>query len=407
MAKRTRRYSLYTKKLRRFGYWRAIAAALCVLAVALSIVFAFQHRARTDAVAKLPKPVPATPAAKLLAARAYGLAAGSSLTALSDQELNNRLQAMSDLGVQWVRYDFDWSLIQPDRSSTYNWATYDKLVTASNKHHLQVLGILDYTPAWARTAGCDSSQCAPAKTDEFAAFAGAVVHHYASQNIHAWEIWNEPNSKDFWKPTANPAAYTALLQRSYLAIKAEDAGAYVMTGGLSPQATNGSSYAPVDFLTALYQHGAQQYLDGVADHPYTFPISPTNTADHAWNQMAAESSSLRAVMKTNGDEQKRIWITEFGSPTGGPGAISTIAAPNLDQHPYKVDEALQAKILTDALALYKSYSWAGPFFVYSLQDAGTSQSTNENFFGLRRYDGTLKPAYGIYQQAAQSISSSL
>lgn len=395
------------KKQRRFGRKRGLivaVATVCALVIAGGATFAL--RPQKTHTSPIPAPVKATVATKkfalLLTAKSYGIAAGSSLTALDDQTLNARFQALSDLGVQWVRYDFDWSLVQPNRNSSYSWSQYDKLVATSNKYHIQVLGILDYTPPWARRAGCDSSQCAPADADQFAAFAAAAAQRYKPRGVHAWEIWNEPNSKDFWKPTADPLAYDALLKKASVAIKLRDSSAYVLTGGLSPQDTNGSSYTPVDFLTAIYRDGARAYLDGVADHPYTFPLSPVSTAGHAWNQMTATSLSLRAVMQANGDAQKKIWITEFGSPTGGPGALSTQAQPNLDQHPYKVDEALQAKILSDAIGLYTGYDWAGPFFVYSLQDAGTSQSTNENFFGLLRNDGTPKPAYDIYQQAARS-----
>jgi hypothetical protein len=50
-------------------------------------------------------------------------------------------------------------------------------------------------------------------------------------------------------------------------------------------------------------------------------------------------------------------------------------------------------MVTDAMNLYMTYDWAGPFFWYTFQDDGTSTITNENFFGLTRFDGSLKPAY--------------
>jgi hypothetical protein len=387
------------RRVRRLSLVAAVALVAVVIA-ALLLVYARKQSSDPDSAYAVTHSLLGAPVGTLAPpeTKAYGIAAGSSLIAMNDQELNARLQAMADLGITWVRYDFDWSIIQPDNAKSYDWSRYDKLVAASNAHHLRVLGILDYTPAWARSAGCGSTQCNPANSSQFATFAGAVAERYKSARVNAWEVWNEPNSKDFWQPAASPGAYAALLQRSYAAIKRSNAKAYVLTGGLSPQETNGTSYAPIDFLQALYTQGARPYFDGVADHPYTFPLSPTSTENHAWNQMAGVHG-MRAIMVANGDSQKKLWITEFGSPTGGPGALSTQANPNLDHHPYKVDEALQAKILADATALYASYDWAGPFFVYSLQDAGTDQSTNENFFGLLRYDGTHKPAYDTYKAA--------
>jgi len=191
-----------------------------------------------------------------------------------------------------------------------------------------------------------------------------------------------------------------LLQAAYRALHQADRQAYVITGGLSPQATADGAYAPYDFLAALYQSGGKGYYDAVGDHPYTFPLSPAAHEDHAWAQMVAASHSLRSLMVSEGDGAKKIWITEFGSPTGGPGPIATLQHPNLDAHPYVVDQALQAKILTDALQLYSSYSWAGPLFYYTYQDSGTDQSTNENFFGLMDTQGNPKPAYTVFRNAA-------
>jgi len=328
----------------------------------------------------------------------YGIAAGSSLTAADSATINSRLDGMAALGVKWVRIDFDWSAIQPDNETTFNWSQYDTIVAAAQQRHLYLLGILTYTPDWARPSSCkQDNKCAPADSRQFAAFASAVAARYSSKDVHYWEVWNEPNNPSFWQPKADPVGYTQLLKRTDAAVKQQDPSAYIITGGLSPQATTNTSYAPIDFLNAIYKAGAKGNFDAVADHPYTFPLSPVNTADHAWNQMASTNTSLRQTMVKNGDSNKKIWITEFGAPTGGPGPISTISNPNLDQHPYVVDEALQSKIMTDALTLYKSYDWTGPFFWYSYQDAGYTQDTNENFFGLLRYDGSQKPAYSTYK----------
>jgi len=88
-------------------------------------------------------------------------------------------------------------------------------------------------------------------------------------------------------------------------------------------------------------------------------------------------------MITNGDANKKIWITEFGVPTNGPNSY------------WYLSEQGQAGMVTDAMNLYKRYTWAGPIFWYTLKDSGTDTSTNENFFGLIRFDGSLKPAYQV------------
>lgn len=336
---------------------------------------------------------------------ALGIAAGSSLPSLNASQLASRLNGIQASGASWVRLDFDWSLVQPDSSRSYDWSVYDGVVRSISDRHLQILAILDYTPAWARPANCTSSaQCAPSSSTQFADFAAAAAKRYSPQGVHYWEVWNEPNNKAYWQPAANPVQYVSLLRAAYLALHSADPQAYVITGGLSPQATGNGAYAPYDFLAEIYAHGGKGYFDAVGDHPYTFPLSPASSADHAWAQMASASHSLRSIMVASGDSGKKIWITEFGAPTGGPGAVATLQNPDLADHPYVVDQALQAKILSDALRLYKTYSWGGPFFYYTYQDPGTDPSTNENFFGLVTASGSTKQAYAVFQGAAAQIN---
>ncbi len=333
--------------------------------------------------------------------QALGIAAGSSLPSLDDQQLASRLDGIKASGARWIRLDFDWSLIQPKDSQTYDWAEYDRIVGAINARNIAILAILDYTPAWARQSSCSSTnKCAPASTSQFASFAAAAAHRYETKGLHYWEIWNEPNNLVFWQPAANPMQYTALLHDTYIALHTADLQAYVITAGLSPQATGNGSYAPYDFLAGMYAAGAHGYFDAVADHPYTFPLTPADNADDAWTQMARPNLSLRSLMVANGDGGKKIWITEFGAPTGGPGPVSTVSNPNLSANPFVVDEGRQALILTDAINLYHTYDWAGPFFYYTYQDAGTDPSTNENFFGLITAPGIQKQAYAVFQAAA-------
>lgn len=352
-----------------------------------------------------PAPVVVTPSPSDLG-HSYGIAAGGSLGDLDDAQLDERMAAIAASGAKWVRFDFNWATIQPDDAQSYRWGPYDKMVAAAQKHKLYILGILDYTPEWARAGVCrETDKCYPANNAQFASFARAAAGRYKDRGLHHWEIWNEPNNPQFWQPAANPANYTRLLQAASEALRAEDKDAFVITAGLSPHDTDGQGYSPIDFLDGVYKAGGKGSFDAVAHHPYTFPISPKSTPFHAWNQMADDKMGMRHLMISNGDAAKKIWITEYGAPTGGPGPVSTIEDPKLEERPFVVDEKLQAKLLSDAFDLYKSYDWVGPFMVYSYKDAGTTHDTNENFFGLVRHDNTHKPAYQVFKSAASGASS--
>lgn len=317
---------------------------------------------------------------------AVGIAGGGGLSKISTSTLNQELNQMVALGVTWVRFDIEWGDVQYSSSSSFTWGSYDTLINALVAHHLNGLGVIIFTPGWARVPGCDNGvECPPANPSAFATFAADVATRYESDGMHYWEIWNEPNNYNFWAPKTDCNAYTSLLKVAYPAIKAADPNAVVITGGLAPESTYGANTSPTDFLSCIYSDGGKNYFDAVGDHPYTFPLFPTNDGGGAWNQMSITTPSLRSIMIANGDANKKIWLTEFGAPTDGPD-------PN-----WYVSEAEQTQMITNAFQLYKTYSWAGPLFWYTYKDSGTSTSTNENFFGLVRADGSTKPAYTTLQ----------
>lgn len=328
-----------------------------------------------------------------------GISLGTDILALSPQQLDSELDDLAALHIGWIRIDFDWNSIQPRPDAPFTWGSYDRIVQAFNEHHMKTLAILDYSALWAVDPKCGSVRCPPADDSSFASFARAAASHFESLGVHDWEIWNEPNVKNSWLPAADPAGYANLLKAAYPAIHAADPDAVVISGGLAPAATGNGDIAPIAYVKALYDSGAGPYFDAVGFHPYSFPVLPSSFAAwNAWSQMHSTSPSIRSVMAANGDAGKKIWMTEFGAPTGGPGTIATSSA-SFEGHPDHVSETLQAAILSDAISLQKRYAWAGPLFLYTYRDRGTSASTNENFFGLLRFDGTRKPAYDALQAA--------
>ncbi len=317
---------------------------------------------------------------------AIGIAAGGGLSKISLTDLNRELDQMVALGATWVRFDIEWGDVQYSSPNKSNWTNYDTLVQAITAHHLNALGIILFTPQWARDPNCTGgAKCPPQNPAQFATFAATVANRYKQYGLHYWEIWNEPNNYNFWATKTNCAAYTSLLKATYPAIKRVDPKAVIITGGLAPETTDKNNISQTDFLTCIYKNGGKNYFDAVGDHPYTFPNLPSTNPNNSWGMMSLTSPSLRSIMVANGDSNKKIWITEFGAPTNGP-----------DPQWY-VSEQKQSQMVTDAMDLYKTYSWAGPLFWYSLQDSGTTTDTSENFFGLLRADGSQKPAFATLQ----------
>jgi hypothetical protein len=322
----------------------------------------------------------------------FGISTGGTIQNQDVTTLGRDLDTMAAVGARWVRIDINWAQVQAGGPSSYNWAPIDRVVQGANARGLKVLGIIAYTPGWARPSGTSSKYGPDPAT--YAAFAAEAVEHYSAMGVHAYEVWNEPNIVGFWQPKPSPSAYTQLLRAAYPAIKAADPQATVLTGGTSPAVSDGTNVAPVAFVQGIYANGGRGYFDAVSHHPYTWPAFPGDTqAWNPWYQMTGANPSIRSVMGANGDSAKKVWATEYGAPTNGPSSSSPVS------------EATQAEMITRAYALWETYDWAGPLFVYQHRDQGTSTSTRENFFGLVRTDYSQKPAYAAYQSAVNNLGS--
>jgi polysaccharide biosynthesis protein PslG len=334
----------------------------------------------------------------------FGMSFGDTLRLLDAQQLNAQLQDIASIGFTWLRMDIDWSAVQPANASTYDWTGYDKVIDAAKAHNLHVLAVVAYAPAWARQASCaGDSKCAPAGSTAYATFARAAAQRYAAKGVKTWEIWNEPNIHNFWQPTPNAASYTALLKSADQAIKAADPAATVLTAGLAPAEDAGGNIPARTFLSGMYAAGAHGSFDALAFHPYSYP-APADIVYSwsAWSQMADLNTNLRTIMQANGDNDKEIWITEVGAPTGGEDITATPANFRYNLSSDHVDEALQATIAEQAVNAVKSYPWAGPMFWYSYQDLGTDASSNENFFGIIKHNGAKKQIYSTFQRLLQN-----
>ncbi len=339
-------------------------------------------------------PISGTLVASSASTHPFGMAVGTTMMGLSSTEMNNRLNDMVSMGVTWVRFDIDWSEVQQTSSASFSWTGPDTFVKAAIAHGLKPLAVVAYSPAWARASGCTAPRCAPADPAAFATFAGTAAARYAPMGVHAYEIWNEENVHVFWQSPSAVADYVALLKLAAPAVRKSDPSATVLLGGLAPAATGNGDVSPRDFLSQAYALGVGPSMDAVAFHPYSFPVLPSYKAEwNAWQQMSSTSVSLRSIMNGNGDGTKKIWITEVGAPTNGPGALATTADYNLANSPDHVSEDLQAAIGREALSLSLADPLIGGFFWHTYTDLGTSTVTTENFFGMYRYDGSKKPVY--------------
>ncbi len=219
--------------------------------------------------------------------------------------------------IGYFRGVISWPQVQPT-PGTYNFAPYDQLVTQLAQHHIRFLPGLLGSPRWISTGPAGGKRFAsypPADPTKFASFAASCVRRYGPGGsfwrahpklpyypVLAWQIWNEPNLVQSWRPRTNAAAYVRLLRSAYRAIKAVDPHATVVTAGM-PFFTAGRERS---FLTQLFRAGMVGSFDALAIHSY----SPT--------QAPQRLELARQIMDRFGAQHAQLWATELAWASGPP-----------------------------------------------------------------------------------------
>ena len=178
------------------------------------------------------------------------------------------LEQLAATGVRWVRMDMTWSRIERS-PGVYDFSAYDRLTAALQAHGLRALWILDYgNPLY------DGGQAprTPEGRAAFARWAAACVERYRGRG-HVWEIWNEPNLRQFWKPEPSPADYVALAQETIHAIRS-----VAPNEAIVGPATSGFDW---DFLRRCFEGGLLSSWTAVTIHPYRKEPPETVAAEYA------------------------------------------------------------------------------------------------------------------------------
>ena len=307
---------------------------------------------------------------------ATGFSPGFDILYADPARLRRDLAGMRRAGARQVRIDISWATVQSSRGP-YDWSDTDRVLRAARAARLRVLAVIGYEPTWARSYD-ESGSPRPVDPEAFAGFAAAAAHRYSRQ-VAAWEIWNEPNTRRFWRAAPDPAAYARLVEATTPRLRAHDPGAPVVVGSMAPavDAGDGSEISPRTFLSGFYARVAHLRLfDAVSVHPYSYPAMPDGKED--WNTFHG-LSSLNAVMRRAGDGHTPLWLTEYGAPTG--------------RHARSVSQQRQAQMMVRAQRRATRLPYVGPIFFYSYRDSSARVRDLESNFGVVRHNGRPKRAF--------------
>lgn len=241
----------------------------------------------------------------------------------------HRMALIDSLGFTGTRLAFDWNRIEPDPGH-FRWAIYDSIVGELGARGLRAYGMLGYSARWARPPGAPVHHrptlhgSAAAGDTAFAVFAAAVARHFEGQ-VDRWEIWNEPNARNFWiggsagsATGPDPADYVALFRLARDSILAANPKAQVATGGLAPGPSGVPNVAVLRpefkalpapyFLRKMFQAGL--VTDIVSVHPYT--NRPPTASSHNAAPMNPVVNGVISVLDEMGHTSIKLWITEWG-----------------------------------------------------------------------------------------------
>jgi hypothetical protein len=303
------------------------------------------------------------------------------------QDVEKAAQLIEDAGIQAVRMDFNWDMLNPTPDD-WRFEDYDRVVDIVRSHGIEFLGIIDYVSWWASSAQ-DSNDyrvrlySEPLNDYDFANYTYHVVDHFKDR-VHVWQLWNEPNTEGFWKPKPNPARYVSLLQEAYLAAKYADPEAIVMFAGLSSNGIEGNDNSGLvsNFLADAYAAGARGYFDVMAIHPYMLPNGGIEA-------LRAKIVATRDLMNANGDEAVPLWLTEIGVPTNAPWWQTAPLQSEEDGANWLRQVYTQLWDLTPTI------------FWYQLEDREIGENP-EGHFGILRSDLSPKHGYNVLKELTTS-----
>jgi hypothetical protein len=293
----------------------------------------------------------------------------------SPDDLIKAAGLMKDAGVGWVRLDFLWGDIEPAQGE-FEFSKYDRIVEILTQNNIRILGLLQYSTDWA--SACHSWNCPPSDNTLFLNYVAKVIGRYKDK-VRYWEVWNEPDSSVYWNPQDGLKNYCALLKEVYLAAKEIDPGCKILNGGLA----NGLAS-----VNHLYDNGAKDYFDILNIHFFESPLHQGSI-----KAVTAYPKLVHKIMSRNGDGDKKIWITETGSP--GLRRGNQTKDWWMGKNPDERQQAEWVEAVFDGLLKDENVErifWA--FF----RDCHKHWSNGVDYFGLIRWDFSKKPAFFAYQR---------
>ncbi len=335
-----------------------------------------------------------------------GLTLGMNVFLEKEPERENvirSVQMLKDGGVTFVRQSFPWQDIEPQpgyyvQNGQSSWAKYDFIVDQLSQAGIGIMARVDTIPRWARPTTDDTTaydKGPPQDFNNYANFVGAIAARYKGR-INHFQVWNEPNLNGEWggKPIS-PEQYGVLLKYTAEKVKAVSPTALIVTAGLAQTTEDGvktNNLSELEFIDRLYKSGAKPYFDILSVMDYGLGDSPEDRRVGPDRTNFSRLLLAREVMVRNGDEQKPIWVSEYGwisLPPAWQGRPGTWRQ--------SVDAETQARWTIEGLQrMQREWPWVTNVFVWAFRWVERPEETGSDpsrYFEVVDHDFTPRPAY--------------
>jgi len=313
-----------------------------------------------------------------------------------------QLARLGKAKVRVFRAQMGWATVESQKPTgctssacskhTYDWRPYDRMFERAASNGVRILPVLLGSPRWA----VSDERWVPVrgkpgyrdwKRQAFYDFAKAAARRYGpngafwaeraslgkrtpgSVRARYWQVWNEPNLKNYWWNKPSPSEYAHLLRNTAPALKRGGGSSVLVVAAGLPW----SQYAPMkppEFIQKMFASRAT--ADIVAIHPYG--KTPNSV-------MSGVRDARRAA------KSRPLWLTEFGWSSSGPSST------------FRVSESTQARYLRETyrklLAERSSLGIHGAVWFNLADKRPPSSSQNAWYYhtGLFRTSGAHKRSW--------------
>lgn len=214
----------------------------------------------------------------------------------SPERVARHLRTARSAGVKFLRCAFSWNGIEPEPGK-YRWEFWDDLVKQGAQNGITLIPYVAYTPRWAARTNVEFWKQPPSDPKLYSDFMYTIAQRYRGR-VGSWELWNEPDNKDYWTGTANE--YAEMVIQAAMRVREADPNAVLVLGGMAK--------GPSDFLQSLIAtHAIDRYVDVIAIHAY--PESwGDERAEVPFQQWIPKVREMIARSHSGAD----LWLNEMG-----------------------------------------------------------------------------------------------